>query len=335
MDFYLDNYWYVLLFLLLPVMGLLLYSFINWKKKKRELFADAEFRDQLFAKTSRFSKLFPGLFFLAILFLIFAMIDLLGGKQEIKTQQKMNNVIFLLDVSNSMNAQDIQPSRLQQAKDIIINSFPKMNNDRVGIIVFAGEANSIMPLTTDYNAAESYITGIETSVVQTQGTDFLKAMQMAVKKFRSIPKGARKVVMISDGENNEENESAAIKLANEEGISVSTIGIGGEQGAPIPEYYYGQLMGYKTNMSGETIMTKLETKALKNLASSTDGSYIDGTDLDSAVAKLSDVLKKSSNSNTSYISSQSAEHYYQYFLGVSIALFLLIYLFNPKRDLNI
>ena len=145
MDFYLDNYCYVLLFLLLPVIGLLLFSFIKWKKKKRELFAEAQFRDQLFAKTSRFSKLFPGLFFLAILFLIFAMIDLLGGKQEIKTQQKMNNVIFLLDVSNSMNAQDIQPSRLQQAKDIIINSFPKMNNDRVGIIVFAGEANSIMP----------------------------------------------------------------------------------------------------------------------------------------------------------------------------------------------
>ncbi|WP_300674100.1 VWA domain-containing protein [Soonwooa sp.] len=335
MDFYLDNYWYILLFLLLPVIGLLLFSFIRWKKKKREAFADAQFRDQLFAKSSSFSKIFPSLFFFAILFLIFAMIDLLGGKQEIKTQQKMNNVIFLLDVSNSMNAQDIQPSRLQQAKDIIINSFQKMNNDRVGIIVFAGEANSVMPLTTDYNAAQSYITGIETSVVQTQGTDFLRAMQMAVKKFKSIPKGARKVVLISDGENNEENESAAIKLANQEGISVTTIGIGGEQGAPVPEYYYGQLMGYKTNRNGETVMTKLEPKSLKNIASSTDGVYIDGNELDPAINTLTEVLKKTTNANTSYINSQSAEHYYQYFLAISIVLFLIIYIFNPKRDLNI
>lgn len=335
MDFYIENNWYIFLFLLLPAIGLCLVSFIKWKKKKRALFADLQFQPQLFANTSRFSKIFPSLFFLAVLFLIFSIIDVLGGKQEIKTQQKTNNVIYLLDVSNSMNAQDIQPSRLEQAKDIIINSFQKMNNDRVGIIVFAGEANSIMPLTTDYNAAQSYLSGIETSVVQTQGTDFLKAMEMAVRKFKSIPKGARKVIIISDGENNEDNESAAIKLAQKEGISISSIGIGTEQGAPIPDYYYGQLMGYKTDMTGETVMTKLETKALKNMASSTSGTFIDGNNLDQAINELSDVLKKSTNSNTSYISAQSAEHYYQYFLGISIALFLLIYFFNPKRDLNL
>lgn len=335
MDFYIENKWYILLILFLPIIGIILYNYIKWKQRKRVLFAEAPFRDQLFSKTRGFTKAFPILFFLAVLFLLFSIIDVLGGKQEIMTQQNNNNVLFLLDVSNSMNAQDVEPSRLEQAKNIMINSFQKMNNDRIGIIVFAGEANSIMPLTTDYNAAQSYLSGIETNIVKIQGTDFLKAIETAVNKFKSIPKGARKIILISDGENNEQNESAALKLANKEGISITTIGIGTSQGAPIPDYYYGQLMGYKTDISGETVISKLEDKSLRHMASATDGSYINGNNLDLAVSKMSDVLKNNKSGKFSYVKSQSAEHYYQYFLGISLFLFLIIYFFNPKKDFNI
>lgn len=335
MDWYLGSNWYLLLLLLLPLLGLFLINYIRWKKRKRDLFAEAQFQPILFDKISGFTKIFPVLYFIAFLFLIFAIIDLLGGKQEIKSEQKVNNVMFLLDVSNSMNAQDIQPSRLDEAKNIIANSLQKMTNDRVGIVVFGGDAYSVMPLTTDYSAAQTYISGIETSVMPSQGTDFLKGMQMVVKKFGSIPKGARKVVLISDGEDNEGNESAAINLAKKEGISVTTIGIGTEEGAPVPEYFYGQLMGYKIDSNGETVMTKLQTKALHNLASSTGGGYIDGNQLDATVESLISTLKKNTSSGSTFVSSQSSEHYYQYFLGVSIFFFMIIYLFNPKRDLNI
>lgn len=335
MNYYLGNYWYLLLLLAIPVIGFLLIHFIKWRNAKRKLFAEDRFRRELFSKTSRFSKIFPFLYLIAFLFLIFSIIDLLGGKEEIKTQQKMNNVIFLLDVSNSMNAEDIQPNRLTEAKNIMVNTLQKMKNDRVGIVVFAGDANSIMPLTTDYTAAETYIDGIETSIVKIQGTDFLKAMQVAVQKFKTVPKGSRQVVLISDGEDNEGNDDAAAKLANKEGIAVTTVGVGTEEGAPVPEYLYGQLMGYKTDLTGQTVISKRQTNALKNIAASTDAAYVNGNNLEEASQQIVASLSKRNSTSTVMVKSQNAEHYYQYFLAVSLFFFLLIYLFNPKHDFNV
>ena len=199
MEFYIANYWYLLLLLVIPVVGVAMYSYVKWKKKRRSVFAETRFQEQLFEKNSSFSKFFPLMYLLAFTFLILAMLDFLGGKEEIKTQQRLNNVIFMLDVSNSMNAEDIAPNRLTEAKNVMINTLSKMKKDRVGVVVFAGQASSIMPLTTDYTAAETYIGGIETSVIKIQGTDFLKGIEVVVQKFKNIPKGARKVVLISDG----------------------------------------------------------------------------------------------------------------------------------------
>lgn len=335
MNWYLGNYWYLFLLLLLPVIGYFIIHYVRWKGKRRNVFAEGRFQEVLFEKTSWFAKLFPLLYLLGFLFLIFSIIDLLAGKEEINVKQNVSSTIFVLDVSNSMNAQDVQPSRLEEAKNIIINSLQKLTNDRVGIIVFAGDSYSVMPLSSDYSAAENYLLGIETSVVQNQGTDFLKPIQIATQKFRNITKGSRNIVLISDGEDNEGHEDEAINLAKKEGIRVTTIGVGTEEGAPIPEYYFGQLMGYKSDIYGETVVSRLQTKALKNIASSTGGNYLDGNNLDNAISNLLNELHKSTNSTSTTISSQSAVHYYQYFLTVSVFFFFLIYLFNPKRDFNL
>ncbi len=109
----------------------------------------------------------------------------------------------MLDVSNSMNAEDIEPSRLTEAKNLMMQTMSKMKNDKVGIVIFAGQAMSIMPLTTDYNSAETYIGAIETNSMKIQGTDFLKGMQAAAEKFKNVSKGSRKVILLSDGEDNE------------------------------------------------------------------------------------------------------------------------------------
>lgn len=335
MNWSLGNYYYLLLLLLLPVIGYFIIHYIRWKGKRRNIFAEDRFQETLFDKTSRFAKIFPILYLFGFLFLIFAIIDLLGGKEEISVTQNVSNTIFVLDVSNSMNAQDIQPSRLDEAKNIIINSLQKMTNDRVGIVVFAGDAYSVMPLSSDYSAAETYLSGIETSVVQNQGTDFLKAMEIASQKFKNINKGSKNVVLISDGEDNEGHEDEAIDLAKKHGIKVTTIGVGTEEGAPIPEYYYGQLMGYKSDIYGETVVSKLQTKALTDIATSTGGSYFNGNNLEEAINHLTTELQKSTGSSSTTISSQSSVHYYQYFLAVSVLFFFLIYLFNPKRDFNL
>ncbi|WP_332022962.1 vWA domain-containing protein [Kaistella sp.] len=335
MNWYLGNNWYLLLLLLLPLLGIIIAGYTKWKNRKKTVFAEARFQEELFEKKSGFSRFFPVLYLIATLFLILSIVDLLSGTEEVKTRQKMNNVIFLLDVSNSMNAQDVEQNRLTQAKNIIINTMFKMKNDKVGIVVFAGESASIMPLTTDFTAAETYIGGVETSVVKIQGTDFLNGMKTTADKFKNVAKGSRKVVLVSDGEDNEGNEKAAIRLANKEGIHVVSVGIGTEEGAPIPEYVFGQLMGYKTDLTGQTVISKRQTNALKNIAEETGGTYIDGNNLDDATSQIIDALAKTSSSSETLVKSQNAIHYYQYFLAISIFLFLLIFLLNPKREFNI
>lgn len=335
MELYLGNYWYLLLLLLLPVLSFFLIRYLRWKKKSRDLFAESRFQEALFEKKSGFIKIFPALYFVATLFLIFSIIDLLSGSEEVTTNQKFNNVIFMLDVSNSMNAEDIEPNRLVEAKNLVIQTMQKLKNDKVGMIIFAGQATSIMPLTTDYNSAETYINGVETTSVKIQGTDFLKAMETAVDKFKDISKGSRKVVLLSDGEDNEGNDNAAIKLANREGIIVTSVGIGSDEGAPVPDYEFGQLMGYKSDMNGQTVISKRQTEALHKMAESTGGSYIDGNNINEAPDRIIEALNKKASSTESIVKSQNANHYYQYFLAVSIFFFLIIFLFNPKRDFNV
>lgn len=334
MEWSLGNNWYLLLLSVLPIVGALMFSYLKWKNRKKNLFADQRFQELLFPRDTRFSKVFPSIYFIAFIFLNFSLVDLITGSEEIETQQKMNNVIFLLDVSNSMNAEDIQPNRLTEAKNLMINSLDKMSNDRVGIVIFAGNAQSIMPLTTDYAAAENYIDVIDANAIKVQGTDFLQAIQATVEKFKNIPKGSRRVVLISDGEDNEKVADEAIKLAKKEGISIITVGVGSNEGAPVPEYIYGQLMGYKTDINGETVISKRETDALSDMASQTGGVYIDGNNLDQGVLQIHDAISKTQTSTTSLVRSQNAQHYYQYFLAVSLLLFSIIFLLNPKRDLN-
>ena len=335
MNWYPENPYYLILLLLLPILGVIMINYTKWKKNKQNLFAESRFQEDLFEKRNWFSKIFPFLYFLAFAFLIFAIVDIMKGSEEVETKQKMNNVIFLLDVSNSMNVEDVEPNRLTEAKNIILNTLQKFKNDRVGVVVFAGEAASIMPLTTDYTAVDTYLNGIESNIIQVQGTDFLKGMQIAATKFKNISKGSRKVILISDGEDNEGNENAAIREANNQGMSVISVGVGTEEGAPIPSYLFGQLMGYKTDITGETVISKRQTDALKKIANSTDGTYIDGNNMQEAVNQIINKLNTSTTSSTALVKSQIGIHYYQYFLAVSLFLFLLIYLFNPKRDFNI
>ncbi|MEC5393891.1 vWA domain-containing protein [Bergeyella sp. RCAD1439] len=335
MEWTLGNYWYLLLLLLLPILGVILFRFVRWREERKDRFADRAFQSRLFAGGSVFSKGFPVFYLLAFLFLVLSVVDLLRGAQEVESQRRTGSVIFLLDVSNSMNAEDVEPSRLELAKHTVVQVLHSLVGERVGLIVFAGEARSVMPLTTDFKAAETYISGVETSVVQIQGTDFLAAMEEAVRKFKHVPKGVRQVVLISDGEDNEGNDEAALKLAEKEGIRVLSVGIGKEEGAPVPEYGYGQLLGYKADRSGQTVLTKRESGALVSLASKTGGQYVDGNDLESSVSQLVKQINGFESGGMVKVFSRNAKHYYQYFLAVSLLFFFLIYLFNPKRDLNI
>lgn len=331
----LGNSTYLLLLLLFPLMGLIIIRYIRWKKSRKHIFAESSFHKNIFGGEHRFSRIIPYFYLLSLLFLIFSIIDLVAGEEKVESKQKVSNIIFVLDVSNSMNTEDVPPSRLEMAKDIISSTLPSLSGSRIGLVVFAGEAASIMPLTSDLSATENYINGIQSSIIKVQGTDFLKAIETAAAKFHDIPKGSRHIILLSDGEDNEGNEDSAISLAQKEGISVTTVGIGTPEGAPIPEYFYGQLMGYKSDLYGETIISKRQEKALKNIAKKTNASYIDGNNRATASSEIISNIKNRAGNSSIIIESQNTEHYYQYFLAVSIFFLFIIYLFNPKRNLNL
>lgn len=335
----LGNWSAFLLFLGLPILAFLILNFLKWKKNKKQLFAESRFESKVFfAPQSKFLKWIPFLYLIGFLFLIFSIMDWQGQGKKLKTSQKVRNVMFLLDVSNSMNVEDLaeETNRLEKAKNIIINTLPKLSGHRVGLVVFAGEAHSIMPLTTDFSSLENFLQAIETSTIKVQGTDFLKAMQVADLKFKSSLQSVKNVVLISDGEDNEGNDKKAIDLAQKENIRITSLGIGSEVGGAIPEYFYGQLMGYKTDFSGQTIVSTLQEEALKKMSKATGGIYIDGNQpMEKVVEKLSQDVKNQQGGSSFSTHSTQMEHYYQYFLVVVLVLFLGIYFFNPLKDLNL
>ncbi|MDO4763967.1 MAG: VWA domain-containing protein [Flavobacteriaceae bacterium] len=333
MNWQIENYWNLLLLGLIPMLVFLLYRFQKWKKAKKEVFAEKEFHHILFDKSHFFGKLLPILYLLGFSFLILALIDFTSKEKEgVELNQKFSNILFLVDVSNSMNAQDVEPSRLEKAKEILKQSLYYLENEKVGVIVFAGDSRSIMPLTMDYSSVELYLENIYSDIIQRQGTDFLAAIQEAGKKLDKIL-GAKKVILISDGEDNEGHHNEAIREANKLGINIISIGVGTEQGAPIPDLY-NYYQDYKRDEYGQIIITKREISALKSIAEKTNGKYIDGNS-HNAVNELIKQIRnfdKITNKNTSYL--LITHYHYQWFLGIALFIFLMIYLFNPKRNLE-
>jgi len=252
-------------------------------------------------------------------------------------EKASSDVIFLVDVSNSMNSNDIEPSRLEQAKLILNKTLNQLGEERVGIVVFAGEARTMMPLTTDYSSVDIYLENLSSDLIKRQGTDFLLAMEETEKKLKKGASGLKKVVLISDGEDNEGNHDAAVNLAQKNNIVVTSVGIGTEEGGTIPELQFDIYQDYKKDEDGNTVITKRETQALKTISEKTGGVYIDGNSVERAANEIIKDIKSNQKEGgrVSKISILNKEHYYQWFLAGALVLLLLIYFLNPKRDLNI
>lgn len=336
MNLEIENYWHILWIFALPFVMFLWVKFIVWRKEKRLIFSEEKFHTALFHHKKSFEKIFPFLYFVAFLFLILATLGIIRREQkEISITEKTSNIIFLIDVSNSMNAEDVAPSRLEQAKNIVSQSLENLTNDKIGIVVFAGEAQSLMPLTTDYSSAHLFVNELSTNTIQKQGTDFLLAIKEASKKLNNTPYGTKKIILLSDGEDNEGNHNPAIREAKNQGISITSIGIGTEEGAPIPDKIFNFYSDYKRDNWGQIVITQRETQALKEIAQSTGGKYIDGNDIQNAVNEiLKDISSMEKISSENSIKTFHIEHFYPYFLGIAILIFFGILLFNPKKDFN-
>jgi len=273
------------------------------------------------------------LFIIGISFLILGICNLQTGSKMKDVKREGADIMVCLDVSNSMLAQDLTPNRLERSKISIESMVNKLQGDRLGIIVFAGEAYVQLPITTDYSTAKLFLDGINTKIVPTQGTNIADAINKAVESFGKDEGKNKAIVVITDGENNEDAKESAVDAAEEaakKNIVIHTIGVGSESGVPIPNIIDGVVSGFKKDNEGNTIVTKLDPKILQDISSATNGVYVQAS---SADIGLDNILNKIAELDKKQLESKMYSDYedqFQWFLGAAL-LFLVIESFLSER----
>jgi len=312
----------------LPLLALLFYTLVIWKKRTRARIGDPTLVGQLVKSFSplRFGiKATLALLGLAGVVMGAANFQRPGAMQNVKRQGV--DVMLVLDVSKSMLAKDIKPSRLEKAKQLLIRLNDKLESDRIGLVLFAGRAYLQMPLTTDHGAARMYIQDASPDVVPTQGTVIAEALKMANTSFNSKERKYKAVLLVSDGEDHDPEASAVAKTLASNGVMINTVGIGSPEGSPIVDPTTGEL---KKDEQGNTVISKLNEPELQQLADATHGHYIRLDNVDDALiteAQQLEGVEKKALSDAEFIDYKS---YFQWFLGIALVLLLVEY-FLPER----
>lgn len=280
---------YLYLLCLIPVFCLIMYLTEILRKKKLKKFGDAELLKQLMPDASNLRRWIKfGLLQLALTMLIIIVARPQMGTKVSNEKRNGIECIIALDISNSMLAEDVQPSRLDKSKMLIEGLLDKFSNDKIGLVVFAGEAYVQLPITADYVSAKMFLQNIDPSLIQTQGTDIARAINLSMNSFTQQDKIGKAIIVITDGEDHEGGAMEAAKAANAKGMNVFILGIGNPEGAPIPD---GK-GGYMTDNTGNTVMTSLNEQMCKEVAAAGKGTYIHVDNTSSAQDRLNDELAK-------------------------------------------
>jgi len=311
------------LYLLVLVVLLALIRFITYRNQKKRLrkFGDPLLLKELMPDVSRWR---PGVKFWLLEAALALLIVMLARPQfgtRISHEKRTGiETIIVMDISNSMLAQDVEPSRLDKAKMMVENLVDNFTNDKIGLIVFAGDAFVQLPITSDYVSAKMFLSSIDPSMMQSQGTDIARAVNMATHSFTQQEKIGRAIIVITDGEDHEGGALEAAKAAREKGMRVYVLGVGSTKGAPVPIPGTGD---YMRDNTGQTVMTALNEQMCKEVAQAGGGAYIHVENNSNAQRLLDeelDKLEKNETDNTIY------SDYDEQFIPVGIIALLLLIL---------
>ena len=320
------------LLLVLPVLVLLFLFQVYWKKKKQKEFGDLELIKKLCPTKSIFK---PALKFVTVLLaltgLILALVNpKIGTKIETVKRQGID-IVFALDISKSMLAEDIAPNRLEKSKQLISQIINSLGNDRIGIVGYAGSAYPVLPMTTDYSIAKMYLQNMNTNMVSSQGTALNDAINLATTFF-DAQDTSKLIILVSDGEDHGDGAEEASEIAKEKGIKITTIGVGTVNGGPIPiKGDNGVVAEYKKDNEGEVVITKLNPSTLQNIAQNTKSTYMEGNNTKQVLEQVKSVLDNIEK--TEFESQEIAEYQtqYQWFIGVAFFLLLLDIFFLERK----
>ncbi len=303
-----------------------------WKRNKQKKFADAALLERLSPETSPFKAFLKVLTVaMALSLLVVALVNPKMGTKLKTVKRQGVDIVFALDVSRSMLAEDIAPNRLEKSKQLISKIIDKLGSDRVGIIIYAGNAYPLLPITTDHAAAKMFLQNANPDMVSSQGTAINEALKLAKSYFDDDEQTNRYLFVISDGEDHEENVNYAAEEATEEGIKIYSIGVGDSEGAPIPLKRDGTLIGYKKDRKGEAVITKLNDKTLKTIATEGKGEYLYGNNTTKTVEYIDELLLAADKKEFETKQFSDFRDQFQWFVGLGI-LFLVLdsLMFNKK-----
>jgi Ca-activated chloride channel family protein len=323
---------YFILLAIIPGIIVVFLLVFWWKKRTQKKFANSLLLEKLAPNSSVFkSSLKLTMLVLCMLFLVISLVNPKMGTKLKTVKREGVDIVFALDVSKSMLAEDIAPNRLEKSKQIIAKVIDKLGSDRVGVIIYAGNAYPLLPITTDHAAANMFLQSANPDMVSSQGTAINEALNLAKTYYNNDEQTNRFLVIISDGEDHqEETKQVAQNLANE-GVKVYTIGVGTEKGGPIPIRVNNSLVGYKKDNKGETVITQRQPDILREIAAIGSGNYIDGNRTEEPVNEIGDIIANAEKSEFETKQFSDYKDQFQWFLALGLLfLFADVFLFEKK-----
>lgn len=319
---------FLALLLLIPFFFVIQALVLKLRKNRIRKFGDENLVRQLMPSYSA-SKVWIRLTFFALGFFFFV-IGLsrpqIGAKIK-EHDTKGAEIMIALDVSNSMLAEDYSPNRLDRAKLAISRLVDKLRDDRIGLIVFAGNSFVQLPITTDYVSAKMFLNSISTESVPIQGTAIGEAINTAIRSFSAQSEKSRAVIVITDGENHEDDPVAAAKQAAEMGVRVFTIGVGSPEGKPIP--MDGELLKDK---DGNIVVTRLDESVLQDVAAAGNGAYVRAGNSEFGLNPIIDDIRKMEDEKYSSIVFEEFDEQFMYFMAIALFFFVLEMLIGDRRS---
>ena len=319
---------YLLLIFLIPVFFVIQAVLLRLRRRKIRKFGDEKLVEQLMPSYSK-SKVWVRLTLFSIGFFFFAIglsrpqIGARLKEQEIKGAE----IIIAMDVSNSMLAEDYSPNRLDRAKLAVSRLVDKLRDDRIGLVIFAGTSFVQLPVTTDYVSAKMFLNTIDTGSIPIQGTAMGDAITTCIRSFSQQSDKSRAIILITDGENHEDDPVAAAKQAAEMGIKVFTIGVGSHEGKPIP--MNGELLKDK---DGEIVVSRLDEEVLKEVAQAGNGAYVRAGNSEFGLNPIIEDLKKLEDEKYNSIVFEEFDEQFMYFLAIALFFFVLEMLVGDRRS---
>lgn len=329
----LDEKIYFYLLSIIPVMVVIYLLLQIWKKRTQKKFATPHLLKRLSPNKSKFKSILKLIFLvLGISFLVLGLVNPKIGTKLETVKREGVDIVFAIDVSKSMLAEDIAPNRLEKSKRLVSEIINQLASDRIGIIAYAGQAFPQLPITTDYGAAKMFLQSMNTDMLSSQGTAINEAIELASTYFDDEEQTNRVLFIVSDGEDHSEGSTLdAVELAVEEGIRIFTIGVGKTKGSPIPIKRNGIVESLKKDSQGEVVITRLNEEILEEIADEGDGEYVNGSNTDDAVDFIKEELNQMDKKE--FEAKQFAEYkdQFQWFLGIGLLfLFLEVFLLDRK-----